>query len=126
MTAGDWRDRWDDAASAEAAHYDTRPVAALLDDVRAGRFGEYHTLWDAIARRATAQQAAWTLYDILVSTAPYLARYHCAAALLRMLPMPAFEPVNLSAASMPLDRHLATVRGRIEAVAGPRGAPPMA
>lgn len=126
MTAGDWRDRWDDAATVEAAYYNARPVAALLDDVRAGRFGEYHTLWYAIARRATVQEAAWTLYDILVSAAPYLARYHCAASLLRILPMPDFEPVTLSATSAPLGLHLAVVRARIEAVVGPRIAPPVA
>ncbi len=125
MTSADWRDRWDDAATAEATGYDALPLVALLDDVPAGTFGEYHTLWYALARRATAQEAAWTLHDILVSTAPYLPRYHCAAALPRILPMPGFEPVSLSASSMPLDRHLATVRARIEAVAGPRVAPPM-
>lgn len=122
MTTGDWRDRWDDEATAEAARYDARPVATLLDDVRRERFGEYHTLWYAIARRATPHEAAWTLYDVLGSPAPYLARYHCAAALLRLLSIAEFEPVALSAASMPLARNLATVRTRIEAVAGPRPA----
>lgn len=119
---GDWRDQWDDAASAEAARYDTQPINSLLDDVQGGRHGEYHTLWYAIARRATPAQAAWPLYDVLISDAPYLARYHCAAALLQLVPVAGLEAVSLSAASMPVAGNLAMLRARLEAVAGPPAA----
>lgn len=92
-----WKDLWEQHAAAERAAYDQRPIGDLLQAARSGQVGSYHTLWDAIAARATLEQAGWTLLDVLASRADYLDRYHCAAALLKLLNMPDREPVDFSA-----------------------------
>lgn len=116
-----WREAWDSHADDEAARYDKMPVADAIADIRRGRFGDYYTIWRAIARRATLAEVGWELLDVLESDVPYLARYHCAAALLQLLQSAEFEPVALSAKGFPLARNLNEVRARIEARIGPRG-----
>src|SRR5262245_19858670 len=95
-------------------------VATLVEHIRDGRFGDYHTIWYSLARRASLGEAAWILLDVLESKAPYLARYHCAAALLKLMQCTDFEPVALSAGSFPVARNLAEVRSRVEARIGAR------
>ncbi len=115
---GHWRDEWDCEATAESDRYDTRPLSHLLEDIEHGRYGEYHTIWYALAKRAGAHDAAWVLFRVLRSDAPYLARYHCAAALLQVLRTAAFQPVELSAERFPLEQNFAKVRALIEARVG--------
>jgi hypothetical protein len=115
-----WREEWDSHADDEAARYDKMAVADVIADIRRGRFGNYHTIWPAVARRATLAEVGWELLDVLESDAPYLARYHCAAALLQLLQSAEFEPIALSAKGFPLARNLNDVRARIEARIGPR------
>ena len=85
------------AADRESARYARTPLPQLLDDVRSGQTGEYFTIWDAIAKKGTSPQVGWTLYDFLTSDRPYLDRYHCADALLKILTCTEFEAVQLSA-----------------------------
>ena len=113
-----WRNLWESHADAEAARYDAMAVAELVDNVREGRFGDYHTIWYSLAKRATPREAAWALFGILESDAPYLNRYHCAAALSKLMQCAEFEPVALSARRFPLDRNLARMRALIEAQIG--------
>jgi hypothetical protein len=42
-------------------------------------------------------QAGWILMDVLESNVDYLIRYHCAEALIRLMPLSDVEPVQLSA-----------------------------
>jgi hypothetical protein len=93
----DWKADYEDAADREAARFARLAVDDLLREIRAGRTGEYHTIWGIAASRGTASQVAWPLYDVLLSDRPYLDRYHCAAALLRALACTEFEAVALSA-----------------------------
>jgi len=116
-----WRDEWESHADAEAAKYEQAPVALLLSDIRHARFGDYYTLWSAVARRASLAEAGWLLLDVLRSDAPYLTRYHCADALLKLLRCDEFEAVALSAERFPLARNLAQVRALVEAQIGARG-----
>ena len=76
---------------------DRRPIGELLEDARHGRWGSYYNLWDAIADRAMLEQAGWLLMDVLDSNADYLIRYHCAAALIKLMQLTDLEPVHLSA-----------------------------
>ena len=115
-----WRDDWERAAEKERAHYDRLPLGVLVDNVRRGRFGDYYTVWYSIAGRSTLREAGSVLFAVLVSDAPYLVRYHCAAALLALLKTSDFEPVELSALRYPLRTNLTLVRERIEAQIGPR------
>jgi hypothetical protein len=99
----DWKEQYEDAADDEEARYRRRPVAELLAEVKAGRVGEYATIWRVIGERGEVARVGWELMDFLRSPAPYLARYHCAAALLRLLGTHEFEAVQLSALSPELD-----------------------
>jgi hypothetical protein len=112
----DWREQYEDAADDEEARYRRRPVAELLADVKTGRVGEYATIWRVIGERGELARVGWELMDYLRSPAPYLARYHCAAALLRLLGSREFEAVQLSALSPELDHNLA----RVDALLGQR------
>jgi membrane protease YdiL (CAAX protease family) len=97
MSDPEFQDDWERAADAEHRAYAERPPAALLDDARAGRYGEYYQLWRAIAARTTLHDAGAVLIDVLRRDAPYLVRYHAAAALIQLLGTTTFEPVDLSA-----------------------------
>src|SRR5690349_24600340 len=97
MERRDWRDDWERAAEKERAHYDGLPVNVLMKKVRRARFGDYYTVWYSIAERATLAEAGWVLFAIVVSDAPYLVRYHGAAALVRLLKTADFEAIELSA-----------------------------
>ncbi len=108
----DWKEQYEDAADEEEARYRRRPVAELLADVRSGRVGEYATIWRVIGERGEVARVGWELMDFLRSPAPYLSRYHCAAALLRLLGTHEFEAVQLSALSPTLETNLE----RVEAV----------
>jgi hypothetical protein len=78
------------AAEVMAAH-------ALIEELRARRYGEYYQLWRAIAARSTLDEAGRVLLDVLRREDPYLVRYHAAEALLALLHTQAFEPSELAA-----------------------------
>jgi hypothetical protein len=114
----DWRKEWEWHADAEQARHDAMGAAELLANVCARRWGDYHTIWYAIAKRADLADAAWPLFSILESNAEYLDRYHCAAALLQLLGCSDWEPVELSATRFPLADNLARLRSMIVARIG--------
>lgn len=97
MTYAEFQRDWEHAADSEYTSYSRRPVAELIADARAGRYGEYYQLWRVIAARATLATAGDVLLEILRRHEPYLVRYHAAAALLALLGPVPFEPVELSA-----------------------------
>jgi hypothetical protein len=108
-----WQEAWEHHARAELDDLRARPAAALLDMVRAGRFGGYYVLWDAIAERASLVEAAAPLLAVLESEADYLDRYHCAAALLRLMGSSAWEPVQLTADTAARLGHLAALHAAL-------------
>lgn len=113
-----WTRQYEDAADAEYARCLARPVEGLLDDLRRGRTGDYFQIWRVLGERGSAAQVAWPLYDFLLSDRPYLDRYHCANALLRVLDCTAFEAVQLSANWSTRPEALLQLRARVEAAAG--------
>src|SRR5450631_32832 len=114
MAAADSREQWDRAAEAEGNRYDAMPVAELIRNIRAGRIGRYYSIWYSLAKRGSLTDAGWTLFNVLESRAPYLARYHCAAALITLLEGVNVKPVELSASRFPLSENLARVGHAIE------------
>jgi hypothetical protein len=97
-----WRDEYEINAARDRAAVDAHPVEHLLDDVRQRRFGGYYSLWYSIAARATPQAAGWTLFEALMDPGiDFLNRYHCAAALLLLLDIDRFQPLQLSAKTRP-------------------------
>jgi hypothetical protein len=109
-----WREEWESHADAEAERYDATSVSGLVDEISRGRFGEYHTIWYSLARRAAPAEAAKVLLGVLESDRPYLDRYHCATALLQILGCSEFRPEALSADRFPLAQNLARVRSLVE------------
>jgi hypothetical protein len=119
MATADWRERWDRAAEAEGNRYDAMPVAKLIQNIRAGRIGHYYTIWYSVAKRGSLADAGWTLFNVLESRAPYLVRYHCAAALIKLQGGINLEPVELSASRFPLSENLARAGHVVEMAIGP-------
>ena len=93
----EFQERWEQQAGAEFEQYVGRPAAALVADVQAGRYGEHYQLWRALAARATLAEAGGPLVGVLRGRAPYLVRYHAAAALLELLGSHEVHPVDLAA-----------------------------
>lgn len=118
--AGDWREQYETSADAELSHYEKASDSELLQLIQGGRTGEYYTIWRVIGSRPASPALCWTLYDILLSDRPYLDRYHCANALLQILPCTEFEAVQLSAAWPVLQENLARLQAVIERTVGPR------
>jgi hypothetical protein len=87
MTYAEFQERWEANSKAERARYDAMPVAELLTRVECGDFGDYYNIWRALADRATLREAGWILFSVLESDLDYLHRYHCAAALLKLVGM---------------------------------------
>jgi hypothetical protein len=119
--AGDWREQWDIEAQQELEGFRDLPAERLLESIEAQKFGEYSTIWTAIAERATLPQAGWRLCSFLESDADYHQRYHCARALLRLLDDTRWQPVELSA-EWGRSKHLADMRRALEQRIGPRPA----
>jgi hypothetical protein len=115
-----WQEAWEAHARGELDGLRARPVPELLSLVRAGRFGGYFVLWDAIAERATLAEAGWPLFAALMSNADYLDRYHCADALLKLLGTRIWEPVLLTAGDGEARQvRLAQLRAELEHRVGP-------
>ena len=114
MATADWREQWDRAAEAEGNRYDAMPVENLIRNIRAGRIGRYYSIWYSLAKRSSLTDVGWTLFNVLESRAPYLVRYHCAAALITLLDGINVKPVELSASRFPLSENLARVGHAVE------------
>jgi hypothetical protein len=97
MTYAEFQADWERTAAAEYDAYMRRSAAGLVTDARAGRYGECYQLWRAIAARATLPLAGQMLLEVLRRDDPYLVRYHAAQALLGLLGLSEFSPVDLSA-----------------------------
>jgi len=116
MSYGQFQEQWEQEAEKERAGYDSRPVSALLTDVRAGRFGSYYQLWHSIGARGSLAEAGSLLADVLESDADYLHRYHCAAALITIgrVHSEGFRPEQLSAReTYPVRERLTELRLRL-------------
>jgi hypothetical protein len=84
MSYEQFEERWAQQAKKEYESYEARPVAELLADVRAGRFGSHYQIWRSLGQRSSLADAGGVLADILESNADFLNRYHCAEALLSL------------------------------------------
>ena len=113
--SGEWRKEWEWHADKESERYDAMSVPRLVEEIRRGHVGDYHTIWYALARRATLSDAADVLLGVLESDRPYLERYHAAASLLELLQSQEFEPEELSAGRFPLAENLARFRALVTA-----------
>ena len=116
----DWRNQYESAAEQELAEFRQMTDDERLESIREGRTGEYYTIWQSIAARGISREVCWTLYDVLIGDHPYLDRYHCANALLKLLGCTLFEPVELSAAWPVVTQNLASLEELIGREVGAR------
>ncbi|MCA1733084.1 MAG: hypothetical protein LC732_05715 [Acidobacteria bacterium] len=71
-------------------------VEALLERAETHRVGEYYQLWRAIAEKVQLRDAAPIMMNELEHGGDFQSRYHCALALLSMLPYTGIRPHDLA------------------------------
>jgi hypothetical protein len=117
MTYAQYQEHFERAAEAEGRRYDAMPVATIIAEIRAGRFGECYQIWYSLAKRAKPEETNDVLLSFLDSEAEYLHRYHCAAALIQINKLSAWEPHHLSAeATQPVAMNLRKLREQLAGV----------
>jgi hypothetical protein len=97
----------------------TRTVAELLTAVAERRFGDFHAIWDAIAEKATLEQAGWPLARVLRSDAPPGHRIAAADALLQLLPGTGLFPVDIAGDRPAQDLYLDDLEDELRRRVGP-------
>jgi hypothetical protein len=83
-----WRDRWEYEARREGEKYSKQSEAKLLSQVQQGNLGSYYQIWYVLGRKGTLQNAALVLLAFLQQhpgDENMLHRYHCSAALLKII-----------------------------------------
>jgi len=91
IAAMNWRDRWEYEAEREAQSLKRLSERELLERVQSGNLGRYYSIWRAIGSKGTVRGAAMVLWRFLEANPGEKMmhdRYHCAAALFRVLGMP--------------------------------------
>ena len=86
-----WRDRWEYEARREAEALSRLSEGELLRRIESGNLGHYYSIWRAISAKGTIQKAAMVLWRFLQANSGENRmhdRYHCAAALFKILGMP--------------------------------------
>jgi hypothetical protein len=119
-----WREVWEDEAQAEYDVFCAMPLASLLERVARNELGSYYVIWNAIATKGDLRLAGWPLFEFASSTAPYLHRYHCAAALLTLLQTSRYQPAQLTVDHLNSAAALADVASMLEAKIGRVGRSP--
>ena len=86
-----WKERWEMEAGFEHERYSLLSEQELLERVEQDRTGLYYTIWRVIGDKGTIQNTPMVLWEYLrAHPGEYymLQRYHCAAALFKILDMP--------------------------------------
>jgi hypothetical protein len=116
MSYAEFQERFEREGEAEYERYLALPAETLVEAVRAGRFGEYYSIWRAIAVNASVVEAGWPLYDVVAGGGPYLIRYHAAGALLSLLRSRRFVAADLAVESPRKREWIGAVRAELEAL----------
>jgi hypothetical protein len=86
-----WRDRWEYEARREAQSLKRLSERELLERIQSGNLGRYYSIWRAIGSKGTVWDAAMVLWRFLEANPGENMmhdRYHCAAALFKVLGTP--------------------------------------
>lgn len=84
----DWRDRYEVESRRALEALASVGEQALLERIRAGSLDPYFAIWRAIGRKGSVERAAPVLWEFLrdhPGQPQMLHRYHCTAALFRIL-----------------------------------------
>lgn len=83
-----WRERWEYEANLEAQNFKKISEQNLLNRVIKGNLGNYYQIWHELGRKGTLEKSALVLLQFLQQHPGdniVLHRYHCAAALLKII-----------------------------------------
>jgi hypothetical protein len=116
----DWRERWEDDSQAEYDQFCELALETLLARVATMKLGSHCQIWEAIAAKEDLRTAGWPLFGFVSSGAPYLHRYHCAAALLTLLKLSKYQAAQLTVEHLNPARALADVAKILASRVGPR------
>ena len=92
-----WQDIWEQNARQEQEDLSHLTEQELLTRLDNGQIDQYFQIWDAFAEKGTPQSSAIPLWNFLRDNpgeAPMLHRYHCTAALFKILGTPDAESEN--------------------------------
>jgi hypothetical protein len=115
---GEWREQYEASADQEMAAMSKWTDEQLLAAIRQANTGGYYTIWQVVGSRKPTAQLCWILIGILESNRDYLDRYHCAAALIRLIGASEFEPVHLSAGGEVRKQSIARMKALVEKLVG--------
>ena len=90
-----WKEAWEWYASQTGQAYDQLSEGELLQQIEAGRYDGYYTIWYSLRRKGSLARSAPVLIEVLrreQGDENNLIRYHCAAALFYLLGYPD-EPI---------------------------------
>jgi hypothetical protein len=117
MTYAQFQQHFEQTAEAEANRFDSMPVAELIAEINASRFGRTYQIWYSLAKRASPDEVNALFLAFLDSNADYLQRYHCAAALIQVNQLAKWQPHELSAApKFPVADNLKALKDELGAV----------
>jgi hypothetical protein len=109
MTYAEFQERWEIEAGKESDSYMALSTADLTHRIQHGEYGQYFTIWPAVAAKCDLSAVVDKMLEILRSDLDYLIRYNCAEALISMSGgyTDGFHAVQLSGRDKyDVDRHL--------------------
>ena len=109
MTYAEFQESWEIEAGKESDSYMALSTADLIRQIHHGEYGQYFTIWRAVAAKCDLSAVVDKMLEILKSDLDYLIRYHCAEALISLSGgyTNGFRAVQLSGRrKYDVDRHL--------------------
>lgn len=84
MTYAEFQESWEIEAGKESDSYMALSPADLSRKIHHGEYGQYFTIWRAVAAKCDLSAVEDKMLEILKSDLDYLIRYHCAEALISL------------------------------------------
>ncbi len=103
--------------------YMAQPATFIENEIRAGRFGNYNQIWEALRKKSTLANIGWDLFAILESNQPYNVKFHCAQVLVDLSGSDEYgiQATHLTNEELyNVRQYLGTLRSIIERKIGPR------
>ena len=106
-----WQDYYEEACQQERANFQQLPIETILESVKAHRYGAYYTVWEVIAQKASLEEAAPILLEVLERDIDYLIRMNCVEyALLKLMPNCPFSAADLGGDHAEVPKNLAKLK----------------
>ncbi|HZU86446.1 MAG TPA: hypothetical protein VFF78_03115 [Anaerolineaceae bacterium] len=102
-----WKEAWEWYADQASKHFAQQSEAQLLEQIAAGQYDAYYTIWYTLRQIGSLKTCAPVLLEVLrreVGEDQMLIRYHCAAALFHLMGYPD-DPIPDLRARVQWDHH---------------------